>query len=100
MLPLGRFGATVLDGHRIVRFAEKPAGDGGYLNGGFFVLHKRTLERIAGDQTLWEREPMEGLDMVNSPHSFIGFWQAMDTLRDKTISKLVAHRVSTLDDCE
>ncbi len=61
VLPPGRFGAIVLDGPRVVRFTEKPAGDGGYINGGFFVLQKRALGRIDGDETLWEREPLEGL---------------------------------------
>jgi glucose-1-phosphate cytidylyltransferase len=85
VLPLGRFGAVVLDGHRVVRFAEKPAGDGGYINGGFFVLQKRTLGRIAGDETLWEREPLEGLARDGQLDAFVhkGFWQPMDTLRDK-----------------
>jgi glucose-1-phosphate cytidylyltransferase len=85
VLPPGRFGAVVLDGHRVVRFAEKPAGDGGYINGGFFVLQKRTLGRIAGDETLWEREPLEGLARDGQLDAFVhkGFWQPMDTLRDK-----------------
>jgi glucose-1-phosphate cytidylyltransferase len=85
VLPPGRYGATVLDGHRVTRFAEKPAGDGGYINGGFFVLHKRTLDRIAGDETIWERAPLEGLARDGQLAAFVhtGFWQAMDTLRDK-----------------
>jgi glucose-1-phosphate cytidylyltransferase len=85
VLPPGRFGATVLEGRRVARFAEKPAGDGGYINGGFFVLHKRTLERIDGDATIWEREPLEGLARDGQLAAFVhtGFWQAMDTLRDK-----------------
>jgi glucose-1-phosphate cytidylyltransferase len=85
VLPPGRFGATVLDGHRVVRFAEKPAGDGGYINGGFFVLSKRVLDRIQGEETLWEREPMEGLARDGQLAAFVhkGFWQPMDTLRDK-----------------
>ena len=85
VLPPGRFGATVLDGERVVRFAEKPAGDGGYINGGFFVLHKRTLDRVGGDETLWEREPLEGLSRDGQLAAFVhtGFWQPMDTLRDK-----------------
>ena len=85
VLPPGRFGATVLDGERVVRFAEKPAGDGGYINGGFFVLHKRSLDRVGGDETLWEREPLEGLARDGQLAAFVhtGFWQPMDTLRDK-----------------
>ena len=61
VLPPGRFGSTVLDGHRVTRFAEKPAGDGGYINGGFFVLNKKVLNRIAGDETPWETTPLEDL---------------------------------------
>ena len=85
VLPPGRFGAVVLDGTRVERFAEKPAGDGGYINGGFFVLQKRALGRIAGDETLWEREPLEGLARDGQLEAFVhkGFWQPMDTLRDK-----------------
>jgi glucose-1-phosphate cytidylyltransferase len=85
VLPPGRFGATVLDGHRVTRFAEKPAGDGGYINGGFFVLKKRVLDRIAGDDTRWEGTPLEGLanDGQLAAYTHDGFWQPMDTLRDK-----------------
>jgi len=85
VLPPGRFGATVLDGHRVVRFAEKPAGDGGYINGGFFVLNKRVLERITGDETLWESTPLESLASDGQLAAYIhkGFWRPMDTLRDK-----------------
>ena len=76
VLPPGRFGATVLDDHRVVRFTEKPAGDGGYINGGFFVLQKRTLDRVDGDETLWEREPLEGLARDGQLAAFVhkGFW--------------------------
>lgn len=83
--PAGRYGATVLDGHRVARFAEKPAGDGGYVNGGFFVLNPRALDGIEGDDTTWEREPLEGLASSRQLAAFIheGFWQPMDTLRDK-----------------
>jgi glucose-1-phosphate cytidylyltransferase len=85
VLPPGRFGATVLDGDRVTRFAEKPAGDGGYINGGFFVLKKKVLGRIAGDETLWESAPLEGLASDGQLGAYIhnGFWQPMDTLRDK-----------------
>jgi glucose-1-phosphate cytidylyltransferase len=84
--PPGRYGATVLEGQRVVRFEEKPAGDGGYINGGFFVLHPRTLDRIADDETSWEAEPLTGLAAEGQLAAFVhdGFWQAMDTLRDKT----------------
>jgi glucose-1-phosphate cytidylyltransferase len=85
VLPPGRFGATVLDGFRVARFAEKPAGDGGYINGGFFVLRKRALERIAGDDTSWESTPLESLagDRQLAAYVHEGFWRPMDTLRDK-----------------
>ena len=83
--PPGRFGATVLDGDRVVSFMEKPAGDGGYINGGFFVLHPRVLDRIDGDASSWEGKPLEGLAADRRLGAFVhdGFWQAMDTLRDK-----------------
>ncbi len=85
VLPPGRFGATVLDGDRVARFAEKPAGDGGYINGGFFVLHPRVLDRISGDDIIWEREPLESLARDGQLAAYVhdGFWQPMDTLRDK-----------------
>jgi glucose-1-phosphate cytidylyltransferase len=86
VLPPGRFGATVLDGHHVRRFAEKPAGDGGYINGGFFVLHPRVLDRIEGDDVSWEAAPLEGLARDGQLAAFVheGFWQPMDTLRDKS----------------
>jgi glucose-1-phosphate cytidylyltransferase len=85
VLPPGRYGATVLDGHRVVRFAEKPAGDGGYINGGFFVLNKRALDGIPGDESIWERAPLEGLARDGQLAAYVhgGFWRPMDTLRDK-----------------
>ena len=85
VVPPGRFGAVVLNGHRVTRFIEKPAGDGGYINGGFYVLEKRTLDRIHGDATLWEREPLEGLASDGQLAAFVhnGYWEPMDTLRDK-----------------
>ncbi len=84
--PSGRFGAVDLDGKRVVRFAEKPAGDNaGYINGGFFVLSPLVLERIAGDATTWELEPLTGLAADGELMAFRhdGFWQPMDTLRDR-----------------
>lgn len=81
----GRFGALNLSGHRIESFQEKPHGDGAWVNGGFFVLSPRVLDYIDGDRTVWEREPMERLarngEMMSFPHD--GFWQPMDTLREK-----------------
>lgn len=83
--PPGRFGATAIEGKRVVRFEEKPAGDGGRINGGFFVLEPRVLERIEGDQTPLEAEPLAGLAEEGQLAAFEhdGFWQAMDTPRDK-----------------
>jgi glucose-1-phosphate cytidylyltransferase len=83
--PPGRYGATVLDGDRVQRFEEKPAGDGGQINGGFFVLNPSVLDRIAGDAMPWEAEPLSGLAADGQLAAFVhdGFWQAMDTLRDK-----------------
>ena len=84
--PPGRYGATVIEGERVVRFEEKPAGDGGRINGGFFVLEPGVLERIAGDDTSWELEPLTGLADDGQLAAFLhdGFWQPMDTLRDRT----------------
>jgi glucose-1-phosphate cytidylyltransferase len=75
----------VLDGDRVQRFEEKPAGDGGQINGGFFVLNPSVLDRIAGDAMPWEAEPLSGLAADGQLAAFVhdGFWQAMDTLRDK-----------------
>lgn len=83
--PSGRFGATLIEDNRVKSFEEKPAGDGAQVNGGFFVLHPRVIDRIAGDETIWEREPLEGLARDGQLASFEhnGFWQPMDTLRDK-----------------
>ena len=87
--PPGRFGATVLEGDRVARFAEKPAGDGeGFISGGFFVLEHRVLERIdGGDATVWERGPLEGLARDGQLAAFRhdGFWQPMDTLRERNL---------------
>ncbi len=83
--PPGRFGALDIRGSRVERFLEKPVGDGGWINGGFFVLKSSVLGRIAGDGTLWEREPLESLAQDGQLHAWHhqGFWQPMDTLRDK-----------------
>ncbi len=85
--PPGRFGALNLDGERIVSFQEKPQGDGGWINGGYFVLSSKVIDRIAGDTTLWEREPMESLAQQGEFSAYFhkGFWQPMDTLRDKNL---------------
>ncbi len=85
--PPGRFGAISLDQDEagIRSFSEKPTGDGGWVNGGYFVLEPAVIDRIEGDQTTWEREPLESLaqDGLISAYKHRGFWQPMDTLRDK-----------------
>jgi len=84
--PPGRYGALVQEGVFVKGFLEKPRGDGGRINGGFFVLSPRVLDLIDGDHTSWESEPLEKLakmgELVAYEHN--GFWQPMDTLRDKT----------------
>ena len=83
--PPGRFGALDLDGDLVVDFKEKPAGDGGLINGGFFVADPSVLDLVESADTVWEQEPLEQLarsgDLV--AYRYDGFWQAMDTLRDK-----------------
>ena len=83
--PPGRFGALVLDGQKVTKFAEKPGGDGGLINGGFFVLNTECLDLIEDDDTKWEEEPLSLLaerDQLRA-YSHEGFWQPMDTLRDR-----------------
>jgi glucose-1-phosphate cytidylyltransferase len=83
--PPGRYGALEMDGTTVSGFTEKPRGDGGLINGGFFVLSPRCIELIAGDATSWEAEPLNQLalrgELVAYTHT--GFWQPMDTLREK-----------------
>lgn len=83
--PPGRFGALKLEGSAVTKFIEKPEGDGGSINGGYFVLSPKALDYIAGDQSSWEGEPLNKLarkeELMAFSHS--GFWQPMDTLRDK-----------------
>lgn len=83
--PPGRWGLLNIDGDAVTGFLEKPRGDGGWINGGFFVLSPRALDHIADDDTLWEREPMTELAKNGQLKCYRheGFWQAMDTLRDK-----------------
>ncbi len=83
--PPGRFGALVIQGSRVLSFQEKPQGDG-WINGGFFVLSPAVIDYIEGDQTLWEREPMERLAHDGQLSTYIhqGFFQPMDTLRDRS----------------
>jgi len=85
--PPGRFGALMLHegSHKVASFREKPRGDGAWVNGGFFVVEPEALDYIAGDGTSWEQEPLRDLarDGKLSAYRHEGFWQAMDTLRDK-----------------
>jgi len=83
--PPGRFGALVLEDKLITSFQEKPRGDGGWINGGFFVLSPKVIDYIKDDGTVWEREPMERLAREHTLAAYFhrGFWQPMDTLRDK-----------------
>lgn len=84
--PPGRFGALKLDEEKNVqKFEEKPEGDGGYINGGFFVLSPRVIDYIDSDEIAWEREPLQRLSKLNQLKSFVheDFWQPMDTLREK-----------------
>lgn len=82
--PAPRFGQLQLDGDRVAAFAEKPSGDGGLINGGFFVLSPEVGRYLDGDKTIWEHDPMLGLsrdgELMSWRHS--GFWKPMDTLRD------------------
>jgi glucose-1-phosphate cytidylyltransferase len=84
--PPGRYGALRLDdADRIMEFREKPQGDGGWINGGYFVLDSSVLDLVAGDETYWEREPLEQLASTRQLNAFRhdGFWHPLDTLRDK-----------------
>jgi len=85
-LPPGRFGALDFDGDKVTGFKEKPKGDGAMINGGFFVLSPEVIDLIKDDTTVWEREPIEKLaeDGQLAGYQHVGFWQPMDTLRDKT----------------
>ena len=83
--PPGRYGALSLEGDKVVEFIEKPPGDQGLINGGFFVLDPSVIGYIAGDDTSWESEPLEKLAREGNlrAHMHKSFWQPMDTLRDK-----------------
>ena len=83
--PPGRFGALDTAGTRVLRFHEKPHGDGAWINGGFFVLSPKVVDYVESDSVLWEKEPLERLAREGQLHAFFhdGFWQPMDTLRDK-----------------
>jgi glucose-1-phosphate cytidylyltransferase len=83
--PPGRYGGLRLDGEQVISFEEKPAGDGGWVSGGFFVLSPKVVDYIAEDLTHWEREPLTQLarEAKVNAYQHRGFWHAMDTLRDK-----------------
>ncbi|WP_343575635.1 glucose-1-phosphate cytidylyltransferase [Mycobacterium sp.] len=85
VLPPGRYGAIERTGDRVTRFVEKPPGDGGLINGGFFVMSPAVIDYIEGSQTSFEREPLVKLAVDGQLMAFVhsGFWQPMDTLRDK-----------------
>ena len=85
--PPGRFGALDMEGHKITSFEEKPQGDGSWVNGGYFVLSPKVLDLITGDQCVWEKEPLQSLARTGqlSAYKHQGFWQPMDTLRDKNL---------------
>ena len=86
--PPGRYGALLLAANDIVdHFEEKPQGDGSWINGGFFILHPSVIDLIENDSTTWEQEPLKGLAASNELHAFKhdGFWQPMDTLREKNM---------------
>jgi glucose-1-phosphate cytidylyltransferase len=84
--PPGRFGVIDFNEEKVSAFHEKPSGEGGWVNGGFFVLEPEVIDTIEGDATSWEREPLEQLAQAGqlSAYKHSGFWQPMDTLRDRT----------------
>jgi glucose-1-phosphate cytidylyltransferase len=83
--PPGRFGHLTFERDKVTSYQEKPKGEGGWVNGGFFVLSPKVVDQIAGDETIWEKEALERLAREGELSAFLhkGFWYAMDTLRDK-----------------
>ena len=83
--PPGRFGSIGLDGDQVTKFQEKPDGDGGWINGGYFVLSRSVIELINGDDCVWEQDPLKTLASQGQLKAYFhdGFWQPMDTLRDR-----------------
>lgn len=83
--PPARFGALRFEGDDVTGFVEKPEGEGGFINGGFFVLSPKVIDRVIDDTTIWEQEPLTSLARDGELKAFFheGFWQPMDTLRDK-----------------
>jgi glucose-1-phosphate cytidylyltransferase len=86
VVPPGRYGALILDKRRVAEFKEKPPGDGGLINGGFFVLSPKVIDLIDGDRTSWEGASLDRLATMGELMAFEhrGFWRPMDTIRDKT----------------
>lgn len=87
VVPPGRFGRVTIDGDDVTSFHEKPNWDGGLINGGFFVLEPSVFDYIEGDHTIWEQEPLNLLARERrlAAYRHVGFWQPMDTLRDKIL---------------
>ena len=85
--PPARFGGLAFDGTRVAEFTEKPQVGEGWINGGFFVLQREAIRYIDGDETLWERDPLERLAADGQLHAYMhgGFWQPMDTVRDRKL---------------
>jgi glucose-1-phosphate cytidylyltransferase len=83
--PPGRFGALHFENEKVTGFIEKPEGDGGWINGGFFVLSPKAIDYIDSEETIWEQQPLERIarDQQLSAYLHKGFWQPMDTLREK-----------------
>ena len=101
--PPGRFGALSIEDNQVQKFEEKPKGDGALINGGYFVLSPKVIERIEGDDTTWEQEPLKSLasdgELMSFKHD--GFWQPMDTLRDKMkLNELLRSKQSTMESLE
>ena len=89
--PPGRFGALNIVDNKIINFEEKPRGDGALINGGYFILSPKVIDRIEDDKTIWEQEPLKRLAKDGQLMSFkhYGFWKPMDTLRDKNQLELM-----------
>lgn len=85
--PAGRFGALRIESDQVLEFQEKPAGDGAWINGGFFVLEPEVIDYIEGDDTIWEQLPLQKLaaDRQLTAYKHEGFWQPMDTLRERIL---------------
>ena len=90
-MPPGRFGSLKIENDKVSKFIEKPEGDGSFVNGGYFILEKKVLSLIEGDETIWEKYPLENLAKNGQLNAFLheGFWQPMDTLRDLNYLKML-----------